>query len=84
MAEHHNACYYLSGLYIAGVGRQNSIKSNDKKSNENDKIASVPRDMEKAFKFAFKGCELGNMYSCANVSQMYAKGDGKFSNRSDV
>uniref|UniRef100_A0A2M4BXF6 Putative cytochrome c oxidase assembly factor 7 n=1 Tax=Anopheles marajoara TaxID=58244 RepID=A0A2M4BXF6_9DIPT len=36
----------------------------------------VERDMEKAFEFAYKACELRNMYACANLSQMYAKGDG--------
>lgn len=77
LGEHSNACYYLSGLYIAGVGKQKLNKANEKESKESDsKLPSVPRDMKQAFKFAFKGCELGNMYSCANVSQMYAKGDG--------
>lgn len=32
--------------------------------------------MQKAFDFAMKGCSLGNMYSCANLSQMYMRGDG--------
>lgn len=36
----------------------------------------VERDMQKAFEFAYKACELRNMYACANLSQMYAKGDG--------
>lgn len=36
----------------------------------------VAKDMKKAYEFALKGCDLGNMYSCANVSQMYMKGDG--------
>ncbi|ENN71654.1 cytochrome c oxidase assembly factor 7 homolog [Dendroctonus ponderosae] len=65
------ACYYLSGLYIAGAKNGNKIGEKDAKS-EYD----VPKNMEKAFKFALEGCNLGNMYSCANLSQMYAKGDG--------
>ncbi|XP_064556605.1 cytochrome c oxidase assembly factor 7 homolog [Drosophila montana] len=32
--------------------------------------------MKKAFQFAHKACELSNMYACANLSQMYARGDG--------
>lgn len=36
----------------------------------------VSQDMEKAFNFAYKACELKNMYACANLSQMYARGDG--------
>ncbi|RZB39345.1 Nicastrin and/or Peptidase M28 domain containing protein [Asbolus verrucosus] len=67
-AEHSNACYYLSGMYISGVKKPNS---------ENKSEYLVQRDMEKAFQFALKGCELGNMYSCANLSQMYAKGDAE-------
>lgn len=64
-----NACYYLSGMYI--VGAKNSDKPN---SDEFE----VPKDMKKAFQYALEGCNLGNMYSCANLSQMYAKGDGKY------
>jgi len=37
---------------------------------------AVSRDMKKAFDFAYKACELRNMYACANLSQMYARGDG--------
>lgn len=56
-------------MYIAGVKRSGEEK--------NDKVTyEVEKDMKKAFDFALKGCELGNMYSCANLSQMYAKGDG--------
>ncbi|KAH8306814.1 hypothetical protein KR018_002802 [Drosophila ironensis] len=36
----------------------------------------VLKDMKKAFQFARKACELRNMYACANLSQMYARGDG--------
>lgn len=36
----------------------------------------IQRDMAKAFQFAYKACELRNMYACANLSQMYARGDG--------
>lgn len=32
--------------------------------------------MSRAFQFALKGCNLGNMYSCANISQMYRRGEG--------
>ena len=34
------------------------------------------KDMKTAFRHALKACELGNMYACSNVSQMYRKGDG--------
>lgn len=32
--------------------------------------------MQKAFTFAYKACELRNMYACANLSQMYSRGEG--------
>ena len=34
------------------------------------------KDMAKAFKYALKGCELGHIPSCINVSLMYRRGDG--------
>ena len=34
------------------------------------------KDMAKAFNYAMKGCELGHLTSCVNVSQMYRRGDG--------
>lgn len=36
----------------------------------------IEKDMVKAFGFAYKACELKNMYACANLSQMYARGEG--------
>ncbi|CAH0548956.1 unnamed protein product [Brassicogethes aeneus] len=64
-----NACYYLSGMYIAGVR---------KKPEKDSKVVDfvIQKNMQKAFMYAMDGCNLGNMYSCANLSQMYAKGDG--------
>lgn len=70
-AKNANACYYLSGMYIAGV-KNRQEKEKDKPKPE----YLVPKNMQKAFIYAMDGCNLGNMYSCANLSQMYAKGDG--------
>lgn len=43
-------------------------------------LAGVPgvleKDMKMAYELSNKGCELGNMYACANLSQMYTRGDG--------
>lgn len=73
--ENGNACYYLSGMYIVGVKKDNLPGTlTEKDYNPND--YQVAKDMRKAFDFALKGCNLGNMYSCANLSQMYAKGEG--------
>lgn len=80
------ACFYLSGMHISGVERsdatdvQSPIQTgNDPKlstalSHQGDYV--VVKDMEKAFNFAYKACELKNMYACANLSQMYARGEG--------
>lgn len=68
-----NACYYLSGMYISG------IKKEEKGENlPGLESYQVPKDMKKAFEYALQGCNLGNVYSCANLSQMYRKGDGKY------
>jgi len=32
--------------------------------------------VKKAFEFATRACELNNMYACANLAQMYMRGDG--------
>jgi len=71
------ACFYLSGLYISGVEKtikecQPATKKEEMKVSD----VAVSRDMKKAFDFAYKACELRNMYACANLSQMYARGDG--------
>jgi len=34
------------------------------------------KNMEEAFKYSLKACELGSMAGCVNVSMMYAKGEG--------
>lgn len=31
---------------------------------------NIPIDMEKAFKFADKGCELGSIHACGNLSMV--------------
>ncbi|XP_064477035.1 cytochrome c oxidase assembly factor 7 homolog [Ornithodoros turicata] len=37
---------------------------------------AVVKDMKKAFVYTTRGCELGNMYACSNLSLMYRKGEG--------
>lgn len=65
------ACFYLSGMFISGVH-----KNDDAKKTAQPEEYVVPKDMKKAFEFAAKACELENIYACANLSQMYMKGDG--------
>jgi cytochrome c oxidase assembly factor 7 len=33
----------------------------------------LTKDMTKAFEYSQKACHLGNVYACANLSQMYKK-----------
>lgn len=83
-----NACFYLSGMHISGAegpiasvndskpfissSSETQLKKPVKKTND----FIIQKDMEKAFTFTYKACELNNMYACANLSQMYARGEG--------
>lgn len=81
-----NACFYLSGMHISGAEGPISSQSNEPliSSTEPKTTTSVAKtkdfvvekDMAKAFTFTYKACELNNMYACANLSQMYARGEG--------
>lgn len=73
-----SACFYLSGMYISGVTNDTnlSMNSDNKTNTENTNQPFLEKDMQKAFQFAYKACELNNMYACANLSQMYSRGDG--------
>lgn len=76
------ACFYLSGLHISGVdtsaeaakppGHTPAVTTTTTASG----TFVIEKDMKKAFGFAYKACELKNMYACANLSQMYARGEG--------
>lgn len=79
------ACFYLSGMHISGVQKQAEEHPPDVNSQSNkDGDYIVLKDMKKAFDFAYKACELRNMYACANLSQMYARGDGTEKNESEA
>ncbi|XP_047510365.1 cytochrome c oxidase assembly factor 7 homolog [Pieris napi] len=70
------ACHYLSGMYLTGVPK-NPKEYNPHKPEKNKNIDFLIKpDLKQAFSFALKGCELGHIYACANVSLMYKKGDG--------
>ncbi|KAI8035005.1 cytochrome c oxidase assembly factor 7 homolog [Drosophila gunungcola] len=84
------ACFYLSGMHISGVQKKPDQSAatasagsgpvappkDGKTTPLKDSDYIVLKDMKKAFQFAHKACELRNMYACANLSQMYARGDG--------
>lgn len=83
-----DACFYLSGMHISGAegpiaskeSKMEQIISSTQKdmSKQSTKAGDfvVEKNMEKAFSFTYKACELNNMYACANLSQMYARGEG--------
>lgn len=76
--DNGNACFYLSGMHISGVLKKeksnNTTTTATASTNPTDFI--VQKDMKKAFDYASRACELNNMYACANLSQMYMRGDG--------
>lgn len=81
-----NACFYLSGMHISGAEGPVATKATEPLISSTETIIKKPvvktkdfivaKDMEKAFSFTYKACELNNMYACANLSQMYARGEG--------
>lgn len=75
------ACFYLSGMHISGVPKNGDIGT--VKIDKNTEFL-VEKDMNKAFQFAYKACELRNIYACANLSQMYARGDGTEKNEKNA
>lgn len=75
LGKNANACYYLSGMYIVGVKKNNPLEDAKFSGSKNVEY-EIPKDMKKAFLYAQEGCNLGNMYSCSNLSQMYSKGEG--------
>lgn len=69
--DNGNACFYLSGMFISGV-----FKKEERPKNPQPNDYLIEKDMKSAFEFATKACDLNNMYACANLSQMYMRGDG--------
>lgn len=77
MMDNGTACFYLSGMHISGVLKKDktpTVPTVTLTPDPTDFI--VQKDMKKAFDFAARACELNNMYACANLSQMYMRGDG--------
>lgn len=50
--------------------------SNKRKEPSKPQQYVIAKDVAKAFTFTYKACELNNAYACANLSHMYARGDG--------
>uniref|UniRef100_A0A6M2DMN9 Putative cytochrome c oxidase assembly factor 7 protein rhagoletis zephyria n=1 Tax=Xenopsylla cheopis TaxID=163159 RepID=A0A6M2DMN9_XENCH len=71
-----HACYYISGLYMTGYDSSQINKKAAEKEFKNIANFKLLKDMKKAFEFSEKACALRNIYACANLSQMYRRGDG--------
>lgn len=71
-----NACFYLSGMYLSGADSSLSFNKNDEKNRKMTENFQIGKDMEKAFSLSVKACELKNIFACANLSLMYASGNG--------
>lgn len=82
-----SACFHLASMLISGakgpiaanptenrplISSSNKLKEPSKRQNE----YVIAKDLAKAFTFTYKACELNNIYACANLSHMYARGDG--------
>lgn len=82
------ACFYLSGLHISGVDTSAEAAKQPGHTVATTTPAAgnfvIEKDMKKAFGFAYKACELKNMYACANLSQMYARGEGTEKNEDNA
>lgn len=75
--DNGTACFYLSGMHISGVLKKENIGATSATAPPPDSSEFlVQKDMKKAFDFAARACELNNMYACANLAQMYMRGDG--------
>lgn len=70
------ACFYLSGMHISGVLKKEKLNAATPTTTHEPTDYIVQKDMKKAFEYAARACELNNMYACANLSQMYQRGDG--------
>lgn len=78
------ACFYLSGMHISGVQKNPEESYPPPQTPAKETEFVILKDMKKAFQFAYKACELRNMYACANLSQMYARGDGTEKNEKEA
>lgn len=74
--DNATACFYLSGMHISGVLKKENTNKKPSLSANDPSEFIVQKDMKKAFDFAARACELNNMFACANLSQMYSRGDG--------
>jgi cytochrome c oxidase assembly factor 7 len=72
------ACFYLSGMYISGVTKNNEKSDQPKslKSSTEPGDYLLAKDMKKAYDYGVRACDLNNMFACANVAQMFMRGDG--------
>ncbi len=76
-----DACYRYSSLFVNGVKDVIQVKKQVIcfslwEEYPEYSLDFLQKNMEEAFNFSVKGCHLGSLPSCVNVSVMYGRGDG--------
>lgn len=74
--DNGNACFYLSGIYMSGTDALKPVQNNEQPAVVEKSTFVLEKDMKKAFELTTKACSLNNFFACANLSNMYARGDG--------
>lgn len=74
--KYAEACYFLSGMYIQGVKNKPAGPHAAQPPANNEEQIIVPKNMKEAFMYTNTACELQHIYACANLSQMYTRGEG--------
>lgn len=71
-----NSCLYVAGMYLVGVDNKSPLIGLPEKQAENVKVKefTLAKDMEKAFAFTQKGCDLDNWRACSNLYQWHETG----------
>lgn len=74
---HGNACFYLAGMYMAGVNADvKEFGLDDKKKAEAKPDSFVlAKDMKTAFELTQKACDLNVWQACENLSAWHTSGE---------
>lgn len=76
--DNGNACFYLAGMYTVGIDSATPLYGLDEKAAAKVKPDDfrLQQNMEKAFAYTEKACELNSWRACFNLSSWYASGNG--------
>lgn len=81
-----NACLYVAGMYLVGVDNKSPlIGLNEKQAQKTTvKDFTLAKDMEKAFEYTQKGCDLDNWRACSNLYNWYEYGSDGVEKNLDI